>query len=275
MANEFYDQSHIEKKYFIDAYRYNCPFCNIRNVEYHVSFHSDFNWSRERKCYYYVIECSHCAHTSLHLSNYELHVNGTHFVYPPKAIKWETYGKAVQIVPIIQNNREVKELDDVFFYHQPTSFFTIDNRIPGKIRELVSEADGCLKMDYLVGASGCLRKAIYELLEIQDIPRNDTNEVGKETWLPYNERIKKLKQKFSDQHIDADYFDILASIQGMTSDALHEGSWDSFDSNTLKLLIETTKEILCEIYVLPEKRNDKKADIKKLFERANKFKVAE
>ena len=58
-------------------------------------------------------------------------------------------------------------------------------------------------------------------------------------------------------NVDSEYFDILAGIQGMTSDALHEGGWDSFDAPTLTLLIETTKEILYEIYVLPDDKKKK------------------
>ncbi len=131
-------------------------------------------------------------------------------------------------------------------------------------------------MGYLVGASGCLRKAIYELLELQSIPKTEKDsKTGKEINLTYKERIKKLKDKFEAKNIDPDYFDILAGIQGMTSDALHEGAWESFDSPNLQLIIETTKEILYEIYVLPEKRKDKKIDIKKLIERTIRHKKAD
>ncbi|HOW36297.1 MAG TPA: hypothetical protein PL155_07780 [Candidatus Omnitrophota bacterium] len=252
-----YDESHIERKYFIDGHMYNCPFCNIRNVQYEISNSGRFSWSRERDCYFYLVKCSHCDHTSFHLSNYDLVRNYGHFENPPKQRK--IIQGENQSFKILKNGVEVMELDEVFFYHQPTSFFTIDNRIPEIIRNLLSEAEGCRKMDYLVGASGCLRKAIYELLDLQEIG-NEEND----TKLPYEERIKRLKGKFP--NIDSEYFDILAGIQGMTSDNLHEGSWDSFDSRTLALLIETTKEILYEIYVLPDEKKTKRNIIAKMRE---------
>ncbi len=67
----------------------------------------------------------------------------------------------------------------------PTSFFVIDARIPGIIRELITEAKGCLKMNFLTGASSCARKAIYELLVIERAEGAD-----------YETRIKSLKPKY-------------------------------------------------------------------------------
>jgi hypothetical protein len=44
----------------------------------------------------------------------------------------------------------------------------LDNRINVTIRELITEAEGCLKMNFLTGASACIRKAIYELLVLEE-----------------------------------------------------------------------------------------------------------
>lgn len=58
------------------------------------------------------------------------------------------------------------DIDDAIFYSVPTSFFVLDDRIPAIIRDLITEAEGCIKMNFLTGASACMRKAIYELLVI-------------------------------------------------------------------------------------------------------------
>ncbi len=44
------------------------------------------------------------------------------------------------------------ELDEHIFFSVPTSFFVIDERIPRIIRELITEAEGCVKMNFLTGA---------------------------------------------------------------------------------------------------------------------------
>jgi hypothetical protein len=141
-------------------------------------------------------------------------------------------------------NDDVKDIDSKLFYSVPTSFFVIDSRIPAIIRELITESEGCLKMNYLTGASACMRKAIYELL-IKE------NAEGKD----YESRIKSLKSKFPS--INSELFDILSAIQDMTSDKIHEQSWDKWNSPNLKLIIETLKNVLYEIYVSPEIKKGK------------------
>src|SRR3989304_584372 len=122
------DQSHLDAKYFIDTHIYNCPFCNRRNVRYRVKDIFYFDWSNSKTCFAYLIECSSCLKRSFHLSFDELDVNrlneGGYGTY---------YGLEL---------REGQELDNVFFYSVPTSFFVMDSRIPRVLRELVSEAEG-------------------------------------------------------------------------------------------------------------------------------------
>ncbi len=81
--------------------------------------------------------------------------------------------------------RVTTSLHPKVFYSVPTSFFVMDARIPGIVRELITEAEGCLKMDFLTGASSCARKAIYELLVIERAEGAD-----------YETRIKSLKPKY-------------------------------------------------------------------------------
>ena len=53
--------------------------------------------------------------------------------------------------------------------------------------------------------------------------------------------------KADTRSIDPELFDVLGHIQQMTSDKVHEQSWDKADSPTLRLIIESLKEVLYEI----------------------------
>lgn len=235
------DQSHLDKKYFIDGYKYNCPFCKRGSVSYSVVDVLNFDWSLERIVWAYKVECESCENTSLHLSDWKFYSSNSarRFCYEPEEYDQEKNGEF-----------DDKDLDEFFFYHQPTSFFTIDSRINEKIRKLVSEAEGCREMNFLVGASGALRKAIYEFLEHQSA-------VGVE----YKDKIKWLKSKYP--QIEESYFDALSGIQGMTSENLHESSsdWIPWSNSDLNFLISVVKKILEEVYVIPEER---KKDLEKI-----------
>lgn len=230
------DQSSLDKKYFIDGYVYNCPFCKRGSVSYGVEARLSFDWSENRTVYIYIIRCESCNKQSFHLSDSNFNSSSYQrcFVFGPSDWDEDKSGEF-----------DSTKLDEYFFYHQPTSFFTIDNRIPEKIRDLVSEADQCRKMNLMVGASGALRKAIYEFVKLE--------KVGGKT---YQEKIKVLKVKYP--KIDAEYFDALANIQDMTSDQLHEqeGSWEPWSRHDFDYVIETVKEVLNEVYVLPSVRKN-------------------
>lgn len=176
---------------------------------------------------------------SLHLSNHQIEIVALKFW--SISIKGDD-GKRKSI------STSDLEIDDLFFYHQPTTFFTLDNRINEKVRSLISEAEGCAKMNYLVGASGCLRKAIYELLELEQIPKTDS--AGKE--VDYGDRVKVLKSKYPT--VPPEYFDALANIQGMTSEQLHEGDWKPWTQDEFRFLVEAAKEVLTEVYVRPQEK---------------------
>jgi len=235
------DMSELDKKYFVDQGSYNCPFCNRRNVSYGLEGRFVFNWSDEKSCFIYLVRCFSCRNISMHLS-YEclpLH-NISH--------ENESYYRF---------DSDVEDIDSKMFYSVPTSFFVIDSRIPEEIRELIAEAEGCLKMNYLTGASACARKAIYELSI-----REGAEGKG------YEEKIKSLKPKYP--NTAPELFDTLAHIQGMTSDKIHEQSWPKWDSNNLKLMLETLKAVLYEIYVLPEEKKARSLNILKLKRELNK-----
>lgn len=228
------DKSELDKKYFIDEEVYNCSFCNRNNIVYTIKEWFKFDWSENKPCFVYLVKCSSCNKVSMHLSYSNLLAKRVSVYYNEKF-------------------RSNIDIDFCIFYSQPTSFFVVDERIPIVLRELITEAEGCLKMNYLTGASVCMRKAIYELLVFEKVEGED-----------YERRIKFLKQKYPDS--DPSLFDILAHIQDMTSDKIHEQSWDKWDSPNLKLIIETLKTVLYDIYVIPQIKRERSLKIQKLQE---------
>lgn len=225
------NQSYLDQRYFIDPEIYNCPFCNRRHVSYRNLGPVRFDWSNDKECKVWFVKCFSCKKESMHLTFKALQDpdwNSPHF-------------------------RSTIDLDSQFFYSVPTSFFVVDRRIPKIIRELITEAEGCVKMNYLTGASACTRKAIYELL-VKENAEGDS----------YEDRIKFLKTKH--REIDPQLFDVLCHIKDMTSDKIHEQSWDKWDSKHLKLFLETLKAILHEIYVVPDEKKTRAEHITKLLE---------
>ena len=232
------DKSELDRKYFIDETVYNCPFCNRRNVAYIVIEVFKFNWNNEKICYMYLVQCTSCDKVSLHLAFQDIYNKSRGFLHRGQTI--------FRFSPEI-------DIDSFIFFSQPTSFFVVDKRIPKILRELITEAEGCLKMNYLTGASACIRKAIYELLVLEKTGQGE-----------YDTRIKSLKGLHPNS--DPNLFDILAHIKDMTSDKIHEQSWDKSDSPNLKLIIEALKNVLYDIYVLPEIKRERSLAIEKLQE---------
>ena len=226
------DFSHLDQKYFLDTEVYNCPFCNRNNVHYEIVDEFVFNWNEKKLCHGFIARCSSCKKKSMHLSYIKMTYEGQ-------------YGYHMD---------DKKDIDNYIFYSAPTSFFVLDNRIPKIIRELITEAEGSLKMNFLTGASSCSRKAIYELTIIEKCDGEK-----------YEEKIKYLKNKYPDT--DPELFDILYHIQGMTSDKIHEQSWDQWDAKNIKLILETLKTVLFDIYVVPEIKKGRASSVKQLLEK--------
>ena len=227
------DDSRLDSKYFIDEYVYNCPFCNRRNVSYFLRRSFSFDWTPEKKCYIYFAVCNSCEHESMHLSFEKITIHCTDSIRGGKYRFYIAKGE---------------ELDNKFFYSVPTSFFSLDKRIPKPLRELITEAEGCLKSNFLTGASVCARKIVYELAILQKA--EGTN---------YDERIKSLKKIRSD--IEEDYFDTLLTIQQITSDKVHEQSYEGWQAKHLRLILSTLVELLNIMYVIPEIRKEKRKSI--------------
>ena len=228
---------HLDKKYFIDSHIYNCPFCKRNNVSYSLIDTFSFHWGEYKTCYGYIVRCNSdgCEKTSMHLSFMELRE------------------LCVENKMVYYRNRFMDglDIDATLFFSQPTSYFVLDNQIPEKVRELIYEAENSRKSNYLVGASACLRKAIYELLEHEkSIIKNP-----KTGYADYQASIKSLKGKFT--NVASELFDALGHIQEMASDNVHEGSWEAWDSSKLRFIIELTKATLHEMYVVPEERKER------------------
>ena len=230
------DMSNLDKKYFIDENVHNCSYCQRNNIVYDIVKHIEFDQTFKKKCYAIFVKCSGCFKTSMHLTNSEIVILSNHahkFIY--------------------RNNETQSDIDKLIFYHMPSSNLTINNKIPSELRDLMEEANTSIKNNLLTGASACIRKTIYKFLEKHDLKETE-----------YKDKIKELKSKYL--KIDEMYFDILGTIQGITSDQVHENSYEQYDSSHAKALLELLQELLIEIYVLPEELKNKKTNIEKLFE---------
>jgi transcription elongation factor Elf1 len=233
------DSSHLDSKYFIDPTIYNCPFCNRRHVAYSYMGVNVFDWSNTKQCTIWRVRCDSCLKTSMHLTFQELQDPHRHY-------SWF---------------RDDIDLDGAIFYSVPTSFFVIDKRIPRVVRELITEAEGSAKMNFLTGASVCTRKAIYELLAFEKVPGTD-----------YDSRIKALSQKFP--AVDPELFEVLGHVKDMTSEKVHEHSWEAWDSNHLHLFLEALKSALHEMYVVPDERASRVKAVRSLRSQLSKSKAA-
>lgn len=274
-----HDYSYKDGKYFTSGNTYNCPFCNRRNVCFEIDSMGSFHWDNRKSVFHFTIKCSDCGRKSFHLSEYSLLTKGNEFEMPPQVRKYEKIQTSSPNptlpqpplrprVEVLQNNDGSEaELDDVFFFHQPTSYFTVDERIPARIREPFAEAENCMRSGFLTGASGALRKAVYKMLSIEDIPLK--NDSGQD--LPYSDRIDLLAKKFP--RVESELFHDLRDIQGLTSQELHENDWEDFDHKTLKFLVEVTRQILNEIYVFPDERKKRRQMVVELRKAAKPLKL--
>ena len=179
------DQSHLDQHYFVNSRVYNCPFCNRRHVEYSIAMHVEFDWTDEKRCRVFFVKCHSCYKESMHLTFTKLDV-----------VRWSenTYRQWRFDLPSDVDEGDV--LDAAMFYSVPTSFFVLDERVPHVLRDLLTEAEGCLKSNFLTGASACARKIVYELARIENATGDS-----------YEDRIKSLKSVHPE--VEPTYFDTL------------------------------------------------------------------
>jgi hypothetical protein len=232
------DQSQLDQRYFIDESIYNCPFCNRRHVSYSIYASVAFNWTEKKPCYVYFVKCHSCYKESMHLTFYNIHI--THY---------ETYNSRERYRFRLDQGVDAGSfLDKAFFYSVPTSFFVMDERVPRILRELLTEAEGCLKSNFLTGASACARKIVYELAALEEAQGDN-----------YEDRIKSLKKLHPE--VEPTFFDTLMTIQQITSAKVHENSYDGWESKHLRIILASLSEVLHGLYVVPALREDRRKSI--------------
>lgn len=232
------DQSHLDAQYFVDEHVYNCPFCNRRHVSYHIYDHVSFDWAEKKKCTCLFVICNSCDGKSMHLS-----------YSPPKYGKISSFNGSPRYRFTEQDEGAApRSLDDSFFFSVPTSFFVLDERIPRPLRELLIEAQGCQKSNFLTGASACARKLVYELGVLSGATGEN-----------YEDRIKSLKAIHTT--VDSTFFDTLLTIQQVTSTKVHENSYDGWEAKHLRVILAALSEALHEIYVVPAMRADRRRSV--------------
>lgn len=272
----------VENKYFIDENKYNCPFCKNRGIKYVVLGIVKFDESNTKQLYAVFVECSHCHKISMHLIkndklgefstiesngvasypvNYNFKLTGNYTnelrTYSGNKKNYiEGWGlNKYNIETGDENEKSLKAVcdDNTIILNIPSSFFTIDERISRKLRDLIEEAEKCIKNNCLTGASACIRKAIYEFLIKEEA-------IGES----YEDKMKSLKGKY--KLLDDDYIDMLVGIQGIMCDQVHEQSiHEKFSSQEAKAYIEVLKEIFNQVYVVPEKLKKQKNKICNLY----------
>ena len=68
------------------------------------------------------------------------------------------------------------------------NFLNVDSRVPSALRDLLAEADGCLKMGFLLGGTVCAQRAIQSLLSLESV--NGAND---------DARLRALSDKYPER----------------------------------------------------------------------------
>jgi hypothetical protein len=123
-------------------------------------------------------------------------------------------------------------------------FLTVDRRVPDAVRQLIEEADGCLDMNFAVGGTACVRRAIEKTLEVEEVQGDD-----------FVASVRALAGKH--QGIAPTLFQVI-ELLGAGPEPLH--------LDALRALIATFKGILYEVYVLGEERAESLAYLSKLLQ---------
>lgn len=114
-------------------------------------------------------------------------------------------------------------------------FLNIDGRVPGALRDLLAEADGCLKMGFLLGGTVCAQRAIQTLLSIENVAgAND------------DARLRGLSDKYPS--VPKVLFAVCARFREATETPL--------DKDRLNLLMVTLKLMFHEIFVISRQRTE-------------------
>src|SRR5262245_12878149 len=127
-------------------------------------------------------------------------------------------------------------------------FLTIDPRAPGSVKELIGEAEGCLKAGFLTGGTVCAQRAIQSLLAHE----------GAEG-ASYEARLHALSQKYPS--VPQSLFALCIRLGDSPVKDPHP-----LDNERLKVLTIALKVMLYEIYVLGAERADRLKYLQQLLE---------
>jgi hypothetical protein len=128
------------------------------------------------------------------------------------------------------------------------AFLALDTRVPATLRDLLVEADGCLKSGFLTGATACAQRAVQTLLKLED------SEGGS-----FQARLRSLSDKYP------------AVAQVLFAVLMHFGDEtvpdeSKLDAHRLQLLTVTLKAVMYEIYVLGPERTERIQYVRRLLE---------
>lgn len=242
------------KKRVINAQQHNCAHCGTQGANYHNIKLVVVDDVKDKKLGLFCIQCSCCGKITTHLVK-NLYEYARNFEYDGSSDysgSFHWHGSNYYVTPT------VALLDENIIMSIPTPTFIIDADIPHQLRNPLIEAGKCIKENALVGASACVRKAIYEFLSKEKAAGDN-----------YDEKIKSIKSNW--KHIE-DYLDVLKGIKGVTSDQVHEDSFEAFSSEQIKSYVAILEEIFKEIYVIPKKRAERKEAIFAVFNSIKKDK---
>jgi len=131
---------------------------------------------------------------------------------------------------------------------QSPAFLTIDHRAPASVRELILEADGCLKAGFLTGGTVCAQRAIALLMEHEGAQG-----------ATYEARLHALSQKFPS--VPQSLFALCIRL-GDSASKEHP----ALDVERLKVLNVALKIMLYEIYVLGPERTERLKYLQQMLE---------
>jgi len=245
----------VDKKIIINAQQHNCAHCGTKGANFYDINFMVIDGEKNKKLGVLSFRCSCCKKISTHLIK-NLCVQSSDFSCAGSS---ESSTSFLFFGGIHYITESVKNLNDNIIMSIPTPTFVIDSDIPAKLRDPLIEAGKCLKENALVGASACVRKAIYEFLLME-----------KATGDNYDEKIKSIKTKW--KHLE-EYLDVLTGIKGVVSNQLHENGFEAFRSEQIKNYVDILEEIFKEIYVIPQKRQARKKEIFDVYDTIKKGKT--
>jgi hypothetical protein len=126
-------------------------------------------------------------------------------------------------------------------------FLNIDGRVPGALKDLLAEADGCLKMGFLLGGTVCAQRAIQTLLSIENVTgAND------------DARLRGLSDKYPSAP------KVLFAVCARFREAADQAP---LDKERLNLLMVTLKLMFHEIFVIAKQRTENLEYLQSILER--------